>query len=851
VRSHAKASSAGSTLHRRGRIGRTLRGALASLCLATAALLALLMGPASALAVAPSIVKVTTSTVTSTTALLQADINPEGEATTYHFAYGPADCGSNPCTNAPSPDGAVGSKSNPVKVGQELKGLTPGTVYHYRLVATNGSGPSESVDRTFKTYLAPTVSACPNDVFRGGSAANLPDCRAYEMVSPIDKNGGDITTICNINCLRTALNQVSLDGEKVTYSSYKAFGDAVGSFYSNQYLATRGPDGWTTHGISPRHEGHIFPEFAPHWDLDRQFKAFTPDLSIAWLTDDAEPGLTPEAVQGDVNLYSRDNTTDTFHALTTTPPTEQVPEGGHGNKGYSMEVQGHSADGSHLIMSATAAITPDAHGTRAQLYDYSGGEFHLLSVLPDGTPATDSAYVGMASGSGYFDDRRGDFENAVSVDGSHVFWSTASCCGTKLYVRKNPGEPQSAISGGVCTEPEKACTVDVSALVPGGSGGYVDASTDGTKALSGSFYRVNVDTQAVTTITSGSYIGEVGASDDLSQVYFVSEEALAPGGVAGERNLYLWDEGATRFIAALAPADVNQGENGNISWDTAPIPFERSSRVAADGSSVAFMSESKALAEATAGYDNTDAVSGEPDSEVYVYDAEANGGAGKLLCVSCRPSGAAPVGAPRQRPSRVPDDPQPKSWAAAWLSTAEMALNYLRPLSDDGDRLFFNAYDAILPGDTNGKQDVYQWEAQGKGTCEEPGGCLSLISSGESPQNSEFVDASASGDTVVFSTNSSLLPQDPGLIDLYSATVNGGYPQPLRIAACEGETCQSAPTPPNDPTPASSAFDGPGNLKNARKPARKAHKKHAKKKQHKKKKQQSRAHRRNSTQRNG
>jgi hypothetical protein len=228
-----------------------------------------------------------------------------------------------------------------------------------------------------------------------------------------------------------------------------------------------------------------------------------------------------------------------------------------------------------------------------------------------------------------------------------------------------------------------------------------------------------------------------------------------------------------------------------------------------------------------AGYDNTDSATGAADSEVYLYDADS----GELTCASCRPSGARPSGG--QRIVYGANEYAVASpIAAAWITPWNMEYYGQRALSDDGDRLYFNSYDALLPQDTNGKQDVYQWEAQGSGTCEKAGGCLSLISSGKSPEKSEFFDASASGDDVFIRTLSSLLPQDNGLVDVYDARVNGGFPQPTKIAACEGEACQSTPPGLNDPTPASSAYKGPGNV--VEKPARKKKHHKAKKKQHKK-----------------
>jgi hypothetical protein len=143
-------------------------------------------------------------------------------------------------------------------------------------------------------------------------------------------------------------------------------------------------------------------------------------------------------------------------------------------------------------------------------------------------------------------------------------------------------------------------------------------------------------------------------------------------------------------------------------------------------------------------------------------------------------------------------------------------------ISDDGSRLFFESFDALLPEDTNGKVDVYQWEEQGAGSCERAGGCLSLLSTGKSSRNSDFVDASADGRDVFIRTLSSLLPQDPGSVDIYDVRAGGGYPVPIE-PGCLGDACQAVPEAPRDPTPASASFKGAGDPP-AKKPRRRCNK---------------------------
>jgi hypothetical protein len=836
VRSHAKASTAGSTKRRAGSLGRIFRGAdagrgasleakgtgapksrLLGLPLALlVAVFSLILGVGSASAVAPTIVSAGASSVTTKAALLEAQINPEGEATSYRFEYGTADCSTNPC--ASTSVGNVGAGSSAVKVTKEVSGLSPGTTYHFRVLATNGSGTVEGADRTFTTFALVPASDCPNQAFRTGPAANLPDCRGYELVSPVEKNGKDIRA--EFGDVRTTFNQSAPDGDKLTYSSSGVFGDQLAGHSSSQYIATRGPAGWSTHGINAPRGSTLVDEIYPFvnfaGDLWSQFQMFSPDLSEAWVNDTNKEPLTPDAGQGWANLYRRDNLGDSYEAVTKTtlsPPNNPAE--------HTLEVVGRSSDSSHVVFGAASRLTPDAAPDPTyygiwQTYDYSDGKLHLVSVLPDGTANPTNSSPGsigheQASSAGQFG---GAVSHVISDDGSRIFWTAAftetdSGIGA-IYVRENPGEPQSALNGSSeCTEPAKACT----RLVVGGSESrFQAASADGSKVLYTTGSEINVlsefdvDTE-VTTPVAGEVGGVVGAGDDLSYFYFVSKEALDAGATAGEWNLYVDHDGAVRFITTLDSVDlfgVIQPGIFNPGGIADAHALYRASRVTPDGRHLAFMSN-----RSLTGYDNTDALNGKADMEVYLYDA----GADELTCASCNPSGARPVGEELLPPYYTRRGPASETtvWAAAWLQTWLHATYHSRALSDDGNRLYFNSFDALVPQDTNGVQDVYQWEAEGSGSCQTVSGCVSLISTGESPDKSEFIDASADGSNVFIETSSGIDPRDPGLIDIYDARVNGGFPGPPSPTECFGDACQSVPEAPRDPTPASAAFEGAGN----------------------------------------
>jgi len=139
-----------------------------------------------------------------------------------------------------------------------------------------------------------------------------------------------------------------------------------------------------------------------------------------------------------------------------------------------------------------------------------------------------------------------------------------------------------------------------------------------------------------------------------------------------------------------------------------------------------------------------------------------------------------------------------------------------RNLSADGSRLFFTSRDALLPGDTNGRYDVYEWEADGSGGCHssaDNGGCLYLISSGRGASNSYFADASPSGNDAFFSTGDRLVGSDQDdYADLYDARVGGGFPEPPPPAPCEGESCRGEGShAPAASGAGTAAFQGPGN----------------------------------------
>jgi hypothetical protein len=762
------------------------------------------------------------SKVGTTTATLNAEVNPLGIPATARFEYLELSeweaTGWAGAKVAPAGEEIdLGEGEEAMRASAQVEGLAPGTPYRFRVVATDRCKPEPAPlcefaepEATFITFqvLTPRIG-CPNDDLRAaGSGTFLPDCRGYEMVSPVDKNNAFIEPVFNANGFPAGLDQAGVSGDSVTYSAYKAFGKVQSAPYTNQYLSRRTAGGWQTEGISPKREGPSLMTYLSS-QLDRQYKAFTEDLCSGWVVQDANPILAEGAPLGFPGLYRRDNCepgTGSYEPLITVeppslPPSKVIPE-----------LQGFSTDGSVSIYAVDDNLTSglpnqplscrnEAEGCLSHLYEARAGTLSYVCVLPNGTPYKDACGAGTPSGTTI--GRTASVNNAVSEDGSRIFWSGSKGGPGPLYIRIDNSEPS-------------AKTV----LVSEDDAQFWTAAADGSKAIysvEDELFEYDVDSETATPIAE-DLIGLAGASEDASRIYFAStkvltgeeENSAGDKAVAGKPNLYLYEAGSGfEFVGTLADSDLT-----SASQPSSPIadnPVSHLSRVNADGGSLAFMSSAQLT-----GYNNKDAETpGKVAMEVFLYDADANAGEGAILCPSCNPTGARPEG--RQLTQKLLES----RWAASRIPVFESQLYGSRVLSEDGNRLYFNSFDKLSPLDDNEQEDVYQWEAVGTGDCDESkptyhevsGGCIDLISSGQSTEGSELVDISSDGADVFFKTNESLVTQDPALRDIYDARVEGGFPPlPIPPVICQEEDeCLEEPKPaPAAPAP-SSQIPGPGN----------------------------------------
>jgi hypothetical protein len=308
---------------------------------------------------------------------------------------------------------------------------------------------------------------------------------------------------------------------------------------------------------------------------------------------------------------------------------------------------------------------------------------------------------------------------------------------------------------------------------------------------------------------TGSTRGVFGPSEDGSRIYFVSASQLVAGEPALESarrlGVYLWDEGKITYIGSFAPLPHERiGANDTLAGVGPGRPWDfgaPSTRVSPDGRHLLFAATNGSgfpTDEFPGGYDHDGGACGPggnaPCAELYVYHADSD----ELQCASCNPSGAT---ATVDVETEVSDPVQGATLPRRHSNS---------PLTDNGRYVFFTSAERLVAEDRNGKKDAYRYDTQA--------GEVSLLSSGESDQNSYFIDASANGSDAFIATTEPLSGWDvDNAFDIYDARIGGGLPEPVPAPpSCVGDACQPPPLTLNDPTPNSSSFRGAGNPKSSR-----------------------------------
>jgi hypothetical protein len=759
-----------------------------------------------------------------------AELGVYGASLSYRFEYG-----TTTAYGSSTPLSSTGNAEGEAGVTATVEDLEPSTEYHFRVV-------TEAADREI-VYGADTSFVTLSAGIQG-----LPDDRAYEMVTPVDKEDAEVYipfAMANsadqaIGYVTYRLNEVATNGDAVVYQAdptHNGQGESSGNGLGSAYLATRSATGgWSQTSIQPPGR------------RETRYQGFSSDLTVGVLNSGTEnlryeepqlPGpVGPRAYcEGSRiacdrrDLYRHSLNEDMYMPLFSKTP-KRAPEEFHGTAptenhtanaretpplyaGGSMDmsqllfeandalIEGNGALERELDSNVEAEITEDRisgdylHG---YLYDWSTDAPSLVDVSPEGRVVPNASFGAPQAQGVSKETNPPDFSHVISADGSRVFWTALEGEAPKdLYVRENATESQSPLNTqGECLVVTDACTVQLDKDVEGGGARFWTASSDGSKVFFTSkkneLYEYNLSqtvgqSGTLTVLTPGAEVaGVLGASETGDYIYYVNnayELFMLHRGAGG------WE--APVLIGTLSSHDGGEVEplfennNRQDTGDWVPDIGTRTAEVTDNGLGLAFMSDGRLRAQGFPdGYQN------DGQEEVYVFDAASR----SLFCASCSQS-------------REPGSSGflPVSWTDSYLPTL---------ISEGGNRVFFDSGSALVSRDTDGVLDAYEWEREGTGSCGvgdgADGGCVYLLSGGTSSSPSYLLGASVSGSDVFVITRARLTAEaQDELFKVFDARVEGV--KTLTPPQCTGTGCQGVPEPPPTfATPSSVTYDGVGNF---------------------------------------
>ncbi|HEY4276675.1 MAG TPA: hypothetical protein VGM91_00570 [Conexibacter sp.] len=571
------------------------------------------------------------------------------------------------------------------------------------------------------------------------------------MVSPVAKDDADVlvTGVASDGASLSATHQAAPDGQSLAFSSSGGFAGADSATLYGYFLSRRGGDpvDWRTASLnSPQ---------GPYTSL-RVYTLFANSADLTHTVFGSRVALAPGAVEGDGNLYIKNNLTGDIVLIAHDHSARfrALTDGTEGSFVY-----GGTSDFSRIVFTVDVPLTADAPTGVRNTYEWSASDgLRLVNYNPGGSTVDPAGGVaGRADGLAHS-------PNVMSADGSRIFFTRWSDNAIFMRVDGTESVPISA---------SQRTGDDPTVSVPGQ---FQAASADGTKVVFASGARLTDGSRANGYATMYMYdtttrrLSDLGAPNDPSNlnearaevllgmsqsgdyVYFAAQGDIAPGGVEGQRNIYVNHDGVLSHVATL---DV-----------TADQPAQQAPSVSPDGRYFAFLSVTP-----LPGYDNVSpaCLANRSDSRcgmVFVYDALRQ----DVTCVSC-----------------IADGTQGRGTAIVGGqagSVAPVASDYYaRAAIDSG--VFFDTPDALVPGDTNNRYDVYEYSD----------GAVELISPGDRNFEAHFVDTGESGGDVFFSTRQQLVSQDvDGNTDVYDARVGGGIGSqnpPSQRDACTGVDCRT------------------------------------------------------------
>jgi DNA-binding beta-propeller fold protein YncE len=803
----------------------------------------------------------------TTGATLNGTVNPNGvQLTDCHFDYGTSTAYGQTAACAPAA-ASVPPDSSDHEVTASVAGLAPNTTYHYRLVATSANGTANSQDQSFATADRPSIDSAytqhatsttvgivaqinPHGADTSyrveygtttsyGSTVPTPDAAmgsGFEGMT-VTQQLGNLSPNVTYHWRILAGNSNGVTaGQDHTYfystrtslpdgrayelvSTAKEDGDVIGSPFTTSVHLGNGNRGLVSRDGNTIVWKNVFGGPFPYSSNGAEDTITATRGTAGWNQSTLTPAGNRGSAQTGLSAGSGDLSTvllsmHRFNAPDSGPDLiESTSDGAYatiarGLPGYDAQL---SADGSHAFFQTPATLAGDTHTTGKQLYEWTAsGGLRVAAVDPAGQPTSSCGAVlaGSQSNLTY---------PSISPDGSRF-----------LFESPEPNSPPNCGPSEVYVRERDSTTIEVSkppASITDYGATFVGATSDLSKVFfvtqsrltadktntDPDLYEYDVDTGALTRLS----VGAPGYEDAN-----VSPGEFAGGGLSDlSGSAVASADGSTVYFTALGQLQPGQGASSTVNHGRGTLNLYRWANGGA--SFIATIQPGQAPERELDAPQQTAALAGHeaavtPDGSDLVFDSTSqltaydNAGQGELYrydrpsgtisCVSCSPTGELPDGLVR-----------PAFHAADPLS-ATAPLEQVGGLSADGSTVVFASSDKLLPGATNIAlsfsqnviYDIYEWRD----------GVLSLVSSGTSPSADILLGTSPSGSDIFFATAAQLAPSDGDhAYDIYDARVNGGFSATAVPVACRGtDTCRNPPsTTPDTAAAATVSFLGPGN----------------------------------------
>ncbi len=728
---------------------------------------------------APVAVTLVTHAVHEGSLRLLGSVDPRGYDTHFHFEYvsqrqfeeGGGAGGFAQASVSSEVD--MGSGAGFQYVGEDLPGLLAGETYRYRIVATNVSPGAPLVrggEESLSVPVAPTggggEESCPNEGLRVGASAALPDCRAYEQVTPVDKEGAQEVFRWANGLKIVAYAVVGEDGEHLMVQAPVSWRAGVSPGEAPYFFSRDAAHGWRTTAATIQPEAGLQEYHA---------EVFAPDL----LQVGFEAGWDTFGAGNSPSVEYKVGAPGGPYKTVASVPRKQAAAGGW---------VAASEDFSKLILQVEdrKLVAPQTTTTSGpDLYEYTASGVRQVNVG-----------IGRCGANIVKGNEESPFNEAISTvssrhavsdDGSRVFFEAvpgSECSATKhLYVRVNGSE-----------------TVDLGAYR------FAGANASGSEAL---LEKTSGEGQGLYLYKTGgmpTYLASTGlaepsnftVSQDLTAIYFNAGGRIEHYDIASKTLDFVAYAAQTEFSSHLS------ADGRYYYFDSGEVPGVPGGAVVPGGG------HEVAHKFGAAG----------PTSQVYRYDSVEHA----IECMSCSSSfarepklgsyfgGDAASSAPAGTP-RLVFASDNGEFAFFQTPAALVASDIDGEVVPEGTQGAGSTAPENPENQNSVSGDVYEWRRDGSHGCAQLEGCLALLTNGRGGYLNELLGTANEGSDVFIYTSSKLVGEDNDSAgDIYDVRIDGGFPEASHPVECEGDSCSTPFAPPSDLTPSTATFQGQGNV---------------------------------------